>query len=272
MFSFLLVATLSVFMYMTLFWLVAQWKQDLSIVDIAWGGGFVVITTSLLFLQDEYTFRQLLITTLVTLWGVRLMNYLYRRNRGAGEDYRYTAMRKRWLAKGKSVALTSYIRVYLLQGVVMLLIAYPLVAVHAWDDGSSFGILDGIGLLLWIIGFLFEVIGDYQLEKFKEKKHNKGKVMMSGLWKYTRHPNYFGEATLWWGIYLIVCSVPYGWTTFFAPAILHFSLLKVSGVPPLEKKAMKKPAYRAYSKRTNRFIPWFPKQETKGDSSNSLHQ
>ncbi|WP_164931501.1 DUF1295 domain-containing protein [Longirhabdus pacifica] len=261
MLSFLLIAFLCVLLYMTVFWLIAQWKNDLSVVDIAWGGGFVVIATALLFTAADYHIRQIVVTVLVAIWGLRLLGYLYLRNRGTGEDYRYTAMRKRWLAKGKSVKLTSYVRVYLGQGIIMTILAYPIIAVHAWDEGTALGVLDYVGIALWITGFLFEMIGDAQLAAFKKNPANKGKIMTTGLWKYTRHPNYFGEALLWWGVFVIVISVPSGWSAIFAPAALTFLLIKVSGVRLLEKKAMQKPEFRAYAKRTSVFIPWFPKKE-----------
>ncbi|MEI5908482.1 DUF1295 domain-containing protein [Bacillus spongiae] len=257
----LLVALICVVIYMTLFWVVAQLKKDLSIVDIAWGGGFVVIAIVLLFFTKEYTSRQMIVTSLVCIWGFRLSIYLYLRNKNTGEDYRYKNMRKRWIEQGKSVALTSYIRVYMSQGVAMLLLSFPIVAVNAWDTGSSLGLWDYIGVMVWTLGFLFEVVADKQLSNFKKDPRNKGKIITSGVWKYSRHPNYFGESVLWWGVFLIVSSVTFGWTTIIAPVALTFLLVKVTGVPPLERKYMQKPEFREYAKRTSMFIPWFPKKQ-----------
>ncbi|OEH93030.1 DUF1295 domain-containing protein [Bacillus solimangrovi] len=260
----LLVALICVITYMTLFWAVAQLKKDLSVVDFGWGGGFVFIAITLFFLTNEYTIRQIIVTSLVSIWGIRLSIYLYLRNKGTGEDYRYKNMRKRWTEQGKSVGLTSYIRVFMSQGLAMFLLSYPIVAVYAWDTGSSLGLLDYIGIVIWIIGFSLEVIADKQLSNFKQDKRNEGKIITSGVWKYSRHPNYFGESVLWWGIFLIVSSVTLGWTAVAAPALLTFLLIKVTGVPPLERKYMKKPEFRAYAKRTSMFIPWFPKKQING--------
>ncbi|WLR42681.1 DUF1295 domain-containing protein [Bacillus carboniphilus] len=257
-----LITALCVIVYMTFFWAVAQWKKDLSVVDFGWGGGFVVIAIVLLIFTNEYTNRQVLVTLLVAIWGLRLSIYLYLRNRKSGEDYRYVKMRNKWTSEGRSVALTSYIRVFMSQGIAMFLLSYPIVAVHAWDTGTELGYLDWIGVFIWAVGFLFEIVADSQLSRFKKDGRNKGKVMTSGVWKYSRHPNYFGESTLWWGIFLIVCSVPLGWTTIIAPSALTFLLLKVTGVPPLEKKYMQKPEFKAYAKKTNVFIPWFPKKQS----------
>ncbi|MBS7530809.1 DUF1295 domain-containing protein [Hazenella sp. IB182353] len=246
------------FLYMTCIWFIAQRIHDLSIVDIAWGGGFVLLSWIGLGYVSEPTTRQIILTILVTIWGLRLSGYIYIRGRGKEEDYRYQDMRKRW---GDRVALISFVRVYMFQGVILFLLSFPLFIVYTMDNGSSLGWLDYLGITLWLIGFGFEAISDQQLYRFKQNPNNKGKVIQSGLWKYTRHPNYFGESLLWWGIFMLALAVPYGIATVYAPIALTFLLLKVSGVPLLEKKYMQKPEFREYAKRTNQFIPWFPKKK-----------
>jgi steroid 5-alpha reductase family enzyme len=154
----------------------------------------------------------------------------------------------------------SYFQVFLLQGALLLVIASSVIVVNV-SENPPLGFLDALGLCVWCVGFLFEAVGDWQLARFKADPGNRGKVMDRGLWRYTRHPNYFGEATMWWGLYLIALSVPNGWLTIVSPATITFLLLRVSGVPMLEKGRMgDRPGYREYVERTNAFFPWFPKK------------
>ncbi len=257
MLSLYLYSALAVFIYMVVIFTIAQIKKDNSIVDIGWGGGFIVVALVSLWAAPDVTARQLLVSILVILWGIRLSGHILIRNHGKPEDYRYVKMRENW---GNHPVINAFIRVFMLQAVILLFLAYPIILVnHA--SVSSLSVLDYIGLAVWMIGFFFETIGDYQLFKFTRNKNNKGKIIESGLWKYTRHPNYFGEVTLWWGIFIIVLSVSGGWIAIFSPLILTFLILKVSGVPMLEDKYKDRPDFQAYAKRTNMFIPWFPKKE-----------
>lgn len=149
----------------------------------------------------------------------------------------------------------------MLQGFLLLLIAYPLILVNVYPK-VGFNIVDIMGLAIWLVGFFFEVVGDYQLSQFiKHEKKSKGDIMRKGLWRYSRHPNYFGEALLWWGIFLIVLSTRYGWAAVFSPIIIDYLLLKVSGVPLLEKRYKDNQKYQQYAQKTNKFIPWFPRDE-----------
>lgn len=241
---------------MLFLFLLALLKKDNSIVDIAWGMGFIMIALFNFFIQPGFTPRQLLVTLLITIWGIRLVIYIYSRNRGKKEDFRYAQWRRDW---GKYWVIRSFFQVFMIQGFFMVTIAYPVIILH-YDVKPYFTWIDKLGLLLWIIGFYFEAVGDLQKTCFKVNPENKGKIMKTGLWKYTRHPNYFGESAMWWGIFLIMLNVPNGWLAVFSPAIITILLLGVSGIPLLEKKHENNKKYQEYAKRTSIFLPWFPKK------------
>ncbi len=245
---------LIVFVYFLLFFIVAQVVKNNSIVDMGWGAGFVIVALATLFLGGYYTERSLLVTLLVAIWGLRLTYHIVRRNFGKPEDFRYAKWRKEW---GRWLVPRAFLQVFMLQGVMMLAISYSVILINSYE-GSSLNLLDITGLLVWITGFFFESVGDKQLARFLKDPANKGKVIQSGLWKYTRHPNYFGEATMWWGIFILALSVPLGWTGIISPLTITILLLFVSGVPMLEKQMMQNPEYREYAKRTSKFFPWFP--------------
>ncbi len=254
----LLITIFSIFIYMTLFFLIAHKIKNNGIADIAWGLGFVLVAVLNLFIADQITFRQYLVTALVTIWGLRLAGHIFLRNKGKPEDFRYRNMRERW---GSKAGIKSYTHVFLLQGLLLLLIAYPIIIVKQYER-NVLTIFDLLGTGLWISGFLYEVIGDWQLKRFiKYEKSESNQILKTGLWRYTRHPNYFGESLVWWGIFFIVLSVPNGWWAIFSPVLITFLLLKVSGVPLLEKKYQDNKEYQAYAKKTNKFIPWFPKND-----------
>jgi steroid 5-alpha reductase family enzyme len=247
-------AALAVLAYMIVFFIAALIKKDNSIVDIGWGGGFILVAVLTFFLQDGWVLRHVLVSGLVIVWGARLVVHIGKRNWGRGEDKRYAEWRREW---GKWLIPRSFFQIFLLQGILLVIIAYPVILVnHANLPGLTW--LDAAGALLWVIGFLFEAVGDYQLARFKANPENKGKIMQSGLWKYTRHPNYFGESVMWWGIWIIALNVDYGWTAVVSPVVITLLLLKVSGVSLLEKHYSDNPKYRDYARRTNAFIPWFP--------------
>lgn len=239
-------------------WAISLTIKDASIVDIFWGIGFAVIALVSFLAASGYPPRKLLITLLAVLWGLRLGAYIFFRNSSKGEDFRYQAMRKR---HGARFPLVSLFTVFGLQGLLMWIISMPLQLAQISNEPSRLTILDFAGAAVWLLGFLFESAGDWQLKKFKSDPSNKGKVMDRGLWRYTRHPNYFGDAMLWWGFYLIAAATPEGRWTVFSPVLMTFLLMKVSGVALLEKTLSKtKPEYRDYVRRTNAFFPWFPKQ------------
>lgn len=255
--SYILTSALAVFIYMTFLFIMAMAKKDNSIADIGWGIGFILVAFLTLFLEPGFEIRHILVTGLVLIWGVRLAIHILMRNKGKREDFRYAKWRREW---GKYFVIRSYLQVFLLQGLLMLIICYQIILVNS-SEKPGINILDILGLMVWLFGFLFETVGDFQLLRFKRDKNNKGKIMKSGLWRCTRHPNYFGEATMWWGIFLIALSVPRGWTALISPALITFMLLRVSGVTMLEKKYKGNKEFEEYAKRTSPFIPWFPKKK-----------
>ena len=244
--------------YMTAWFAAAMVKKDNSIADIAWGLGFVLVA-AVTFLKRGSLFLPLLVTGLVAVWGGRLAFHILLRNRKRGEDPRYAAWRRSW---GRSFVWRSYLQVFLLQGFFLLVISSPVVLVNTGRNypysGTDLQLM--AGFLLWCAGFFFEAVGDAQLARFKRDPANKGKIMDRGLWRFTRHPNYFGESLMWWGIFLLALEVPYGWTTVVSPLLITFLLVRVSGVPLLEKRYAGNVEYQAYARRTSVFIPWLPKK------------
>lgn len=238
-------------------WLLSLVKKDASIVDTFWGLGFVLIAGMCCAIGEGYETRRILITALTAVWGLRLAAHIFFRNKGKGEDFRYKAMRVR---HGKRFAVVSLYSVFAVQGLLMWVISLPLQIGETSRLPARLTWLDWAGTTIWLIGFGFESIGDLQLARFKADPKNKGKVMERGLWRYTRHPNYFGDALLWWGFFLIALSTPSGVWTLISPLIMTGLLMKVSGVALLEKTLMKtKPEYRDYVERTNAFLPWLPR-------------
>jgi steroid 5-alpha reductase family enzyme len=246
--------------FMTLGWLVSLARKDASVVDPIWGMGFIAAAASYFFLLGGYSGRNVLVLAMVCAWGLRLAVYLIWRNRGRGEDPRYRAMR----AKRPSIFWWySYFQVFLLQALLLWLVAAPIAAAMAGNSSSGFAALEFIGAAVWLFGFSWEVAGDTQLALFKRDPANKGKVMQTGAWRYTRHPNYFGEAVLWWGIWLVAAAAGGYWSV-YGPAIITFMLLRVSGVTLLEKGlGESKPGYTEYVERTSPFIPWPPRRTAK---------
>jgi steroid 5-alpha reductase family enzyme len=252
-----LLAALLILVYMVSIWLVSLVARDASIVDYLWGPGFVLVAWAGFFTQARPAPRHLLLTVLVTIWGLRLGIYLFRRNRGQGEDYRYAQWREQ---HGAQWWWRSFFQVNLLQGVVMWLVSAPLVATFQATQPADLTLVDTVGVIVWIIGFGFEAIGDWQLARFKTQPENQGRVLATGLWRYTRHPNYFGDATLWWGFYLIAVAAGAFWTI-FSPVLMTLLLMRVSGVALLEKKLKdSKPQYQDYMRRTSAFFPWPPQK------------
>jgi steroid 5-alpha reductase family enzyme len=245
--------------YMVAVWLLSLAVRNASIVDIFWSLGFVLLAAVCFVATDGFVGRKVLITTLVAVWGLRLSLYILWRNWGKGEDYRYRKWREE---AGEKFWWTSLFQVFLLQGLLLWLISTPLLAAQLSDDPDRFSAFDLLGALVWSVGFFFEAVGDWQLARFKSDTANKGKVMRSGLWAYTRHPNYFGDATLWWGYYVIAAGTANGYWTFVSPILMTVLLLRVSGVALLERTQVQtKPEYRDYIESTSAFLPWFPRRQ-----------
>lgn len=249
---------LAVLAMMLLGWFVSLITKNVTHVDSLWGLGFVLIAWLTFTIAQGFVGRRFLITLLVTLWGLRLSLHLSRRNWGQGEDPRYAAWRRE---SGERFWLVSLVKVFVLQTVFLWTIALALQWAQLSPVPDSFTFWDILGLGVWSLGFLFEAFADQQLYRFKAKPGNKGKVMDQGLWAYSRHPNYFGESLIWWGIFLIALSTPAGWWTVLSPVVITVVLLKMTGVSLMEKTIVQtKPGYGDYMARTNAFVPWFPKK------------
>jgi steroid 5-alpha reductase family enzyme len=243
---------------MALLWLVSLGLKNSSIVDIFWGTGFVIAGWVYFILTpDGYFARKMLIGALVTIWGLRLSIHILLRNWGKPEDFRYQKWRRE---AGGKWWWQSFFRVFLLQGVLLWVISAPLLAAQFRALPAYLTILDLLGVVVWLIGFFFEAVGDFQLSRFKARPENKGKILDSGVWRYTRHPNYFGDSAQWWGYFLIAASAA-GWWTIFSPVLMTLLLLRVSGVTLLEKTLETRPGYKEYIDRTSAFIPWFPRNK-----------
>ncbi|WP_321366412.1 DUF1295 domain-containing protein [uncultured Desulfuromusa sp.] len=251
-----LFAIILLLIFMTLVFFVALWRKDNSIVDIAYGLAFVLVSWTGFLSYGSSHSRQFLLLTLITIWGLRLATHIsLRKRREDGEDPRYRQWRESW---GKTFIWRSFLQIFMLQGTIIFLVSLPILLVIN-KPGGELGTLDLLGLLIWLIGFTFEAVGDWQLLRFKQSSANRGRIIQSGLWRYTRHPNYFGEATLWWGIMLIALNSPSGWLAVISPLLINFLLLKVSGIPMLESKYQGNAEFAAYKNRTNAFFPWMPK-------------
>ena len=252
-----LLGGLFILWYMTALWIISLILRNASIVDIFWGPGFVSAGWIYFALTDGFPPRRWLVGILLSIWGLRLGGYILWRNWGKPEDFRYQKWRE---DHGRRWWWVSYFQVFLLQGGLMWIISAPLLAAQRSATPARLTLLDGVAVVVWLIGFFFEAVGDWQMARFKADPAHKGQVLDRGLWRYTRHPNYFGDATQWWAYYLIALAAG-GWWTIFSPILMTVLLLRVSGVSLLEKSLEEtKPRYQAYKEKTNAFIPWFPRQ------------
>jgi steroid 5-alpha reductase family enzyme len=252
------IGILAILGLMTMLWIASLILRDSSIVDIFWGTGFVITNWVYFALTPGgLPARKWLIGILVTLWGLRLSLYILWRNWSKGEDFRYRNWREE---AGGAWWWQSFFRVFLLQGLLMWIISSPLLAAQRGVMTSRLTILDAAGVLVWVIGFFFEAAGDWQMARFKANPANRGKVLRTGVWRYTRHPNYFGDATQWWAYYLLAAAGG-GFFTIFSPLLMTTLLLRVSGVALLEKSLKEtKPRYKDYIETTSAFAPWFPRR------------
>lgn len=233
-------------------WIVATLIRDASIVDPFWGMGFVLVAGISWALNPTDHFRTPLLAAMVAIWGLRLSVYLLWRNWGHGEDRRYVAMRQN---HGPRFWWVSLFTVFLLQAVILWFVSLPIQASTANSNSTPFGPLDAIGIVLWLVGLFFETVGDLQLARFQADPNNAGKVMDRGLWRYTRHPNYFGDFCVWWGVFFIAWAGGAVWTI-VSPLLMSFLLMKVSGVALLEKTIiLRRPEYAVYCAQTNAFFP-----------------
>lgn len=229
-----------IWFYMTLWYLISLLKKRNDIADVAWGIGFIFVT--LFNLIFNYNSKLAISFILISIWGLRLSLYIYHRNKNKKEDYRYKEFKK-----------SPYLKVFMIQGFFMFLISLP-----TMNSFGNFKPLNFLGILIWLIGFYFESTADKQLREFIKNPDNKGKILQNGLWAYSRHPNYFGEVTMWWGIWLLNLSS--GFWTILGPLTITFLITKVSGIPLLEKKYQGNKDFEDYKKRVSAFFPWPPKK------------
>ena len=246
------------FVCMFMLWILSVFLRNTSIVDVFWGFGFVLVAVcGFVWGNAGAAPRSLLISAMIAVWGLRLGGYLLWRNAGHGEDPRYVSMRRKW---GARFWWVSFFTVFALQGAILWFISLPVQVVQV-ASGGSLGVLDAVGVAVWFVGLLFESIGDHQLARFKADPTKAGAVMDRGLWRYTRHPNYFGDFCIWWGVFVVALSAPQGLYTIGSPALISFLLLRVSGVPLLERgMRQRRPGYSDYIRRTSAFFPRPPRQ------------
>jgi steroid 5-alpha reductase family enzyme len=243
---------------MTTLWLVSIILKNVSIVDLFWGMGFV-LTCGYYFISTEgFETRKILLMTITAIWGLRLSGYLAWRNIGKGEDFRYRQFRQQY--GEHRYWWVSFFQTFMLQGILMWLISAPLLGAQFYSTNNTLGLIDISGIILWIIGFTFEAGGDIQMAKFRADTSNKGKVMDKGFWHYTRHPNYFGDSSVWWG-YGLICLASGSYIPVLGSVLMTGLIVKISGVALLEKSLKdNKPGYKEYVERTSAFIPWFTKK------------
>ena len=252
----MLVAAGAIVALMLVTWLVSLARKDASIVDIVWGLGFVAVASAVFATTDGNHTRRILLVAMTMIWGLRLATHLFLRNRGKGEDHRYQAMRRRY---GERFAVVSLYLVFGLQGVLMWIVSLP-VQLGQTREAPDVGVIAGVGIAVWAFGMYFEAVGDWQLARFKRDPANAGKVMDRGLWRYTRHPNYFGDACVWWGIALVAAETGIGAIGLAGALVMTILLRRVSGVTLLERSLVKRrPGYEDYVARTSPFLPRRPR-------------
>jgi steroid 5-alpha reductase family enzyme len=253
-----LLALEAILTMMFLLWITSIIIKNVSIVDLFWGFGFVLVSIIYFLKTDGLEIRKVLILVMVVIWGLRLTIYLAWRNIGKGEDPRYRKFRKDY--GEHRYWWVSFFQTFLLQGILMWLISAPLLGAQYYNAENRLGIFDFLGVLIWLAGIVFEAGGDFQLARFKGNHLNKGKVLNSGLWRYTRHPNYFGDAIVWIG-YALICISSGSYLPILGSLLMIALIIKVSGVALLEKSLKEtKPEYKDYIEKTSAFIPWFPKK------------
>jgi steroid 5-alpha reductase family enzyme len=244
-----------ILLFHVVFWfLLSIYYKKNDIADVAWGVGFLLMSWSAWYLSS-YSITSFICNVLVSIWALRLTLHIYLRNKGKPEDFRYANWRKQW----KHFYTRSFHQVFLLQGFFLFLIAIPIIEINN-KSPKEYNDVYIIGVVIWLIGFLIEAIADKQLKDFKQDKNNKGKIITTGLWKYSRHPNYFGEVVLWWGIFIMSASFGNGYFTVISPLLITYLICFVSGIPMLEEKYKGNLEFEEYKKRTSAFFPLPPKK------------
>ena len=243
-------------------WLYCVRIRDVSVIDSFWSFGMVILGAVSFAAMGDHGARSVALFALCSIWGLRLSGHLFTRWRAHGVDPRYAAILGRLMDKrGWSFAKASFFQVFLMQYALLFIVCLPAQLGQIPGDTADLGVLGWLGVALAITGILFETIGDAQLKLFLSNPDNRGKVLTTGLWRYTRHPNYFGDACTWWGLWLIALGAPLGLASIIGPLLITFLLTRVSGVPMLEHRLKKnRPGYDEYLRRTSSFFPWPPKK------------
>jgi len=252
----LLQSAILILLSMTILWIISLKLQSASIVDIFWGLGFILINSFVFFRSIQHSLVQWISFLCVTAWGIRLAFHIGKRNWRKPEDFRYAEWR---LENGVRWWWISFFKVFMLQGIIMLILSIPMLVAHVSPPVDDWNSASSLGFLLWVFGFSFEVTSDLQLSRFKSNPTNKDQIMTTGLWKYSRHPNYFGEAVLWWGYYFMAIT-PHFWWTVFSPILMTWLLVRISGVAMLERTMKSRYGYEEYMRQTSSFIPWFQRK------------
>jgi steroid 5-alpha reductase family enzyme len=253
-----LVSLVAAVVFMSLMFVLGCRLRRYDIVDAAWGLVFIVIAATSLLFNDHYQSMGVIIFALVTLWGLRLSSHILRRILAtASEDKRYVEMRKKWRAGNENVAI--FFRIYVVQAVLATVISLPVIVSMATTVEAS-PVVIVAGVLLWLAGFSIEATADRQLRQFIANRQLKGQLMTQGVWRYSRHPNYFGELVQWWAVGLLALSLPFGWIGLLGPLLISYLIIFVSGIPPTETAFAGRDGWLAYKRQTSVLVPWFVKK------------
>ncbi len=240
-------------MYLSGMVALACYKKDTSVSNFTWGGGVFLATLYTFFRMSNFLLQQIIATAFIALWALRLIAYIYIRYKG--NDPRFVT----WKQQGIKAFIINVFWVFG-QIIMIVIMSYPLLLINTYNNPHMLSVFDVLGIVIWLCGYYWEAVSDQQLFNFIRNPLNKGKALQSGLWHYSRHPNYFGESVMWIGIYFLALSIPYGWTACIAPLTITFLLRFVTGVPLLENAMKDNPEYQLYKEKTNTFIPWFVKE------------
>jgi len=239
-----------------IFFLWAQKIKNWGVIDIAWSLGFIVTTLTSVVVFDNFSFSALIVSGMVMLWGLRLSSYLFIRNHGKPEDWRYAQFRQEWKPNEN---IQGYFKVFVFQGILMFVVTLPQVFFVRSGEVLQSGVLEIAGVLIWLIGMTFEVLADTQLAKFKNNKEKKPRFLMTGVWSLSRHPNYFGEISIWIGFFIMLFNYVPIWTV-VGPLVITFFIANVTGIAMLEEKYKDNEDFQKYKEKTNMFFPWPPRK------------
>jgi steroid 5-alpha reductase family enzyme len=247
-------SALILFVYASCWFLISLFAKRNDVADVAWGMGYALLCLFHAITQPLHPIA-LVCYVLISTWAIRLSVYIHLRNIGKEEDFRYAQWRKEW---GRSFIWRSFLQVYVLQAFLLLIVISPVLLAASAPVSQITG-FTVVGVIVWLIGFYWQSVGDYQLTQFKKNRANSEEILDSGLWRYSRHPNYFGEITMWWGLYIIIWPLPNSVFFIIGPLTITFLIRYVSGVPMLERRYKDNELFQAYKQRVPALFPWFPK-------------